>query len=83
MQEFGSGGVGDPLYYLVRLDGFLGGEKVQRVILDVNTPVNRPLAGFRLPNVVPGESAICYLEIASGRSVYIDDNIGDMGNAIK
>lgn len=83
LQALGTGLVGDPLLYNLRLDGILGGEKIQRVIFDMDIPSTRPLAGFYLPNITTGQSGLIYIEIAAGRSVYIDDTIGDMGAATK
>jgi hypothetical protein len=83
LQALGNGMVGNEYRYNIRLDGLLGGEKIQRVILDVDIPSTRPIAGFNLPNIISGESAVCYLEIGASRTVFIDDSIGDMGSAIK
>ena len=83
LQALGDGTTGNDYRYNIRLDGSLGGEKIQRVILDVDIPSTRPIAGFNLPNIISGESATCYLEIATSRTVFIDDSIGDMGSAIR
>ena len=83
LQPLGDGTAGNDFRYNIRLDGLLGGEKIQRVILDVDIPSTRPIAGFNLPNIISGESALCYLEIAASRTVFIDDSIGDMGGAIR
>ena len=83
LQPLGAGTPGDQFLYNLRLDGLLGGEKIQRVIFDVDIPFSRPLAGFYLPNITTGQSGFIYIEIAANRSVYIDDTIGDMANATK
>jgi len=83
LQPLGDGTPIDPYLYNLRLDGFLGGQKIQRVIFDVDIPFSRPLAGFYLPNITTGQSGFVYIEIAANRSVYIDDTIGDMANATK
>jgi hypothetical protein len=83
LQPLGSGLAGDPFLYNLRLDGALGGQRIQRVIFDVDIPFSRPLAGFYLPNITTGQSGFVYIEIAVSRSVHIDDTIGDMGAAAK
>jgi hypothetical protein len=83
LQPLGAGTALDPFLYNLRLDGLLGGEKIQRVIFDVDIPSSRPLAGFYLPNITTGQSGFIYIEIAANRSVHIDDTIGDMGAATK
>jgi hypothetical protein len=83
LQALGNGTVGNEYRYNIRLDGALGGEKVQRVILDVDIPSTRPIAGINLPNIISNESAICYLEVDAGRTIYINDSIGDMGSALR
>ncbi len=83
LQPLGTGLVGDPFLYNLRLDGALGGQQIQRVIFDVDIPFSRPLAGFYLPNITTGQSGFVYIEIAVSRSVHIDDTIGDMGAAAK
>jgi hypothetical protein len=83
LQPLGTGLAGDPFLYNLRLDGALGGQRIQRVIFDVDIPFSRPLAGFYLPNITTGQSGFVYIEIAVSRSVHIDDTIGDMGAAAK
>jgi len=83
LQALGDASIGNEYRYNIRLDGALNGEKVQRVVIDVDIPSTRPIAGINLPNIVTGESAVCYIEIASGRTVYINDSIGEMGSAIR
>lgn len=83
LEELGDGTALDPNRYNLRMDGQLGGQKIQRVIFDVDIPSTRPLAGFYLPNITTGQSGVMYIEIAANRSVYIDDSIGDMGAATK
>ena len=83
LQALGDGSSGNEYRYNIRLDGALNGEKVQRVIIDVDIPITRPIAGIRLPNITSNESALCYLEVAAGRTVYINDSIGDMGAELR
>ncbi len=77
-------------YYQLFLDGTYGGEKVQYAIIscslargswtDLNTSVTYtgviPIGSIIFPEVSAGQSAECFIEIATGAVVYISTDVG-------
>lgn len=77
-------------YYRLYLDGTLGGEKVQYVIIscslaratytdlvgpDTYTGI-MPIGSIIFPQIESGQSAECFIEIATGAVVYISTDVG-------
>ena len=73
----------DPSYYILCLDGSLGGSVVQRVLIHCNfpnrivsgLPYKMAIAGIKLPQIADGQSATAIIEV-SGSGVAFRDNAG-------
>ena len=78
-------------HQILVLDGSLGGQVVQRVKLDFNSPIqpshtstflgsitSYPIAigGIKLPNISNASNVTCYVETANGRTIYMNNSVG-------
>ncbi len=85
-----------PEYEVLVLDGTNGGEVVQRVKLDYNSPIkpghnitslsrsitSYPIAigSIKLPNISNDANSTCVVEVAANRSIYMNNSVGSFSN---
>jgi len=83
-------GPGTAPYYRLYLDGSLGGEKVQYVIISCSLARSSytnpstlitytgimPIGSIIFPQIESGQSAECFIEVADGSVVYISTDVG-------